>query len=155
MITRNGALHALGVAVAQKLDTKHETMLAQDGEITLSEDAHAMALIQWKEIAKHTHPELDLLFHVPNGGYRSIKTAGRMKAMGQKKGVSDYMLPVAMRPYYGLFLELKTDKGKPSGAQLDFLEAVKAQGYCGLIAKGWEEAAEMLINYLALEKKNG
>lgn len=81
-----------------------------------------------------------------------MRTAGRLKAMGTLAGVSDYLLPVARGTYHGLFLELKTDKGKLSEKQADFLEAVKKQGYCGLVAKGWQEAAEMIINYLSDSK---
>lgn len=49
----------------------------------------------------------DATFHVPNGGYRLGKEAGRMKAQGVKAGVSDLVIRQARGGWHGLYLELK------------------------------------------------
>lgn len=132
--------------------SQHETMRAPHGEIIMSEEAHAMALMQWAKIASNTTPELKWLFHIPNGGFRSKRTAIRMKAMGVLRGVSDYLLPISRGKYHGLFVELKTDKGKLSDEQFAFLDKMNKEGYLGLVAKGWEEASKMIMNYLSQAK---
>lgn len=47
-------------------------------------------------------PEWNLLFSIPNGGYRKLKTGIRMKKTGLKPGVPDLQLPVARGMYHGL-----------------------------------------------------
>ena len=56
---------------------------------------------------------------IPNGEYRSPRTAGRLKAMGVQAGVADLHLTL---PYGGLcaWIELKSDKGRQSPEQRAF-----------------------------------
>ena len=70
--------------------------------ITASESQEQQALFEWAELSKRCFPELELLFHVPNGGARSKATAGRLKAEGVKPGVPDLCLPVPRGAYHGL-----------------------------------------------------
>lgn len=58
------------------------------------EDNEQMILIRWAQFESDRHPELSLLFHVPNGGKRSKVEAARFKAMGVQAGVPDLFLPV-------------------------------------------------------------
>lgn len=53
----------------------------------LSESQEQIYLFQWAELNRRRMPELGLLFHVPNGGKRSMATARRLKAEGVKAGV--------------------------------------------------------------------
>ena len=43
------------------------------------------------------HPKLRWMFAIPNGGYRDVREATRLKKQGVKSGVSDMFLP----PFYG------------------------------------------------------
>ena len=115
------------------------------------EHDEAVALMQWVDLIINRYPELELLFHVPNGGFRSKNTAKKLKAEGVKKGVPDYILPVARGPYHGLFLELKRTKGgKTSPEQEALINKLRKQGYLALVAKGWEHASRILMGYLSL-----
>ena len=76
-----------------------------------------------------------LWLHVPNGGSRDIREAANLKRMGALAGASDLLL---FRPgacphcgtarLEGFALELKTDSGRPSEAQLNFMARFAAAG---------------------------
>ena len=115
---------------------------------TNSESNEQISLFEWCEYNLGKYPELKLLFHVPNGGYRSTATAGRMKAEGVKAGVPDLFLPVARQGYHGLFIEMKAGRNKPTAYQTQWLENLSNQGYLAVVCYGWEEAAKVLTEYL-------
>ena len=54
------------------------------------------------------------VFHIPNGGYRNAREAANLKRQGVKAGVPDLCIPVAKGGYHGLYIEMKTKKGKLS-----------------------------------------
>lgn len=115
------------------------------------ESSEQVSLFEWCEYSLRKYPQLSLLFHVPNGGFRSAATAGRMKAEGVKAGVPDLCLPVARGGYHGLFIEMKAGKNKPTELQKKWLTDLQEQGYLTAVCYGWEEAARLLTDYL--EKK--
>lgn len=93
--------------------------------------------------------ELNLLYHVPNGGSRHKAEAGRLRAEGVKAGVPDLCLPVARGQYHGLYIELKRQRGgRTSDHQSEWLDALSAQGYKAALCYGWEQAAGTIIEYL-------
>lgn len=101
--------------------------------------------------ALDTWPELRWLFAVPNGGWRAKRTAAAMKAEGVKPGVPDYLLPVRRGEHVGLAIELKTATGRPSPEQRAWLAHLAGQGWHAVIARGWEEAWDVVRDYMALE----
>jgi hypothetical protein len=112
-------------------------------------------LIQWKETMLPYEDRLRWLFHCPNGEYRDKRTAVKLKAMGVLPGVADYVLPVPIAPFAGCFMELKRSGLTPAQAwaactpdEKRFLQAVRQQGYAGVVASGWVQAAELLCQYL-------
>jgi len=82
-----------------------------------SESNEQIALFQWVSYQLKRYPELELLYHIPNGGHRYATTAKRLKAEGVKAGVPDLCLPVARGGYYGLYIEMKAGKNKPTDYQ--------------------------------------
>ena len=78
----------------------------------ISESVEQIHLFQWARMQSCTMPELNLLFHIPNGGKRNITTAKRLKAEGVKAGVPDLFLPVSRGGFFGLFIEMKVGKNK-------------------------------------------
>ena len=97
--------------------------------------------------------ELNLMFHIPNGGKRNAQEAARFKQMGVKAGVPDIFLPVPRGGFHGLWIELKAPKGKTSAVQDAFLGELDKQGYKTAVCYGWEMAAKVLKEYLGKEKK--
>ena len=113
------------------------------------EGAEQATLFHWAEMQSIWYPELELLFHIPNGGKRSKSEAARFKAEGVKPGVPDICLPVARGEYHGLYIELKRRSGNHAAdKQLDWLEKLNNQGYKTAICYGWEEAATVITKYL-------
>lgn len=109
-------------------------------------------LFQWAGVSRQKYPELELLFHVPNGGRREAREAASLKKQGVKPGVPDLILPVARGEYFGLYIELKAGKNKPSTHQLEWIENLNQQGYFVKVCYGWIEASEVIINYLEQPK---
>ena len=130
--------------------------LPKDKRLLPSEGEEQARLFSWCRMQLWQHPELELLFHIPNGGSRNKAEAGRFKAEGVKAGVPDLLLPVAKGGYHGLFIELKRlDGGRVSTEQKAWMDKLKGQGYRAAVCRGWEEASEELLGYLALGEESG
>lgn len=114
----------------------------------VSESVEQICLFRWASFASGTMPELDLMFHVPNGGFRNITTAKRLKAEGVKAGVPDICLPVPRGKYHGLFVELKIKGNKTTKNQDNWIKALQQQGYFVAVCYGWEQAKEVIEKYL-------
>jgi hypothetical protein len=116
---------------------------------TPTEGEEQATLFHWCEMVKGKYPELQLLFHIPNGGERRKSEAARMKAEGVKAGVPDLFLPVARVTYHGLFIEMKRRKGgRVSDEQREWIGNLLANGYAVEVCRGWEEAKDAIENYL-------
>lgn len=115
-----------------------------------TEDTEQTWLFQWARIQSGKWPELALLYAIPNGGRRPIKTAVNMKRTGTKAGVPDMFLPVARGGFHGMYIEMKRTKGgHVSDEQKAWIKALTEQGYKCVITKGWEDAAEQIKAYLS------
>ena len=114
-----------------------------------TEAQEQMTLFSWAAMQSGKYPELNLLYHVPNGGSRHKAEAGRLRAEGVKAGVPDLYLPVARGQYHGLYIELKRQRGgRISEEQVRWIDGLLEQGYAAAICKGWQEAASVIIDYL-------
>lgn len=114
-----------------------------------SEDTEQITLMHWAQMQYGRHPELRLLFAIPNGGSRNKIEAAKLKAMGVKAGVSDLFLPVPRGRYAGLWIEMKRlTGGRATKEQREWLAEMTRQGYAAHICKGWKAAAEVIQNYL-------
>ena len=113
-----------------------------------TESYHQQQLFLWSQWVSGKWPELELMYHVPNEGKRSKAAGGRLKAEGLKAGVPDICLPVARGKYHGLYIELKSEKGRETEAQSWWLAALRRQGYAARVCHGWVEARECIEKYL-------
>lgn len=82
--------------------------------------------------------------HFPAGEYRPAVTGGRLKALGTKPGWPDIIL-VKDGHLYGL--ELKTEDGRLSPAQVAAHEALAAAGATVAVAHGLDAAIAILRNW--------
>ena len=119
------------------------------------ESNEQQALFQWVEYAKSRYPELDLLYHIPNGGKRDKLEAARLKREGVKAGVPDLCLPIARGGFHGLYIELKAGKNTATPLQRQWITALNREGYAAAVCTGWEQAAEVIGDYLGMEKPAG
>lgn len=93
-------------------------------------------------------------FAIPNGGTRNLKEAIKFKRCGVQAGIPDLMVPISSGSFHGLFLELKRVKGgRVSDAQVFWLQYLREQGYYADVAYGFDEAQQIIMNYLALTPK--
>jgi hypothetical protein len=115
-----------------------------------SEDEEQISLIEWAELMGRTYPDLEWLHHIPNGGSRNKAEAARFKAKGVKAGVPDLFLPVPRGGYHGLYIELKRrgEHGTTRDSQKKWIAGLNKLGYVALVCRGWEEAANEIVEYL-------
>lgn len=116
--------------------------------VIASESQEQTALFRWKAYNIHTIPDLFLLHHIPNGGFRDKITARHLKEQGVMAGIPDISLPVARGGYHGMYIEMKVGDNKPSERQRECIERLREQGYRVDVCYGWVQAAEAITEYL-------
>jgi hypothetical protein len=80
------------------------------------------------------------IFAIPNGGHRSMATAGRLKAEGVASGVPDLFVPA-----WRLWVEMKRAKGGSlSPEQKDWIEYLEGVGYWVIVGKGADHAKQQI-----------
>jgi hypothetical protein len=115
-----------------------------------TEEDEQAALFQYAAYQQHPW---ELLFSIPNGGYRKIRTGIRLKRTGLKPGVPDIFLPVVRGKYSGMFIEMKSDRGRVQENQKEWHAVLKAQGYQVEVCRGCDQAVKAITNYLKLQKQ--
>lgn len=121
-------------------------------ELPPTESYEQIEFFKWVE--KNVHPKVaKLIWHTPNGGFRHVATAVRLKKEGAKKGVPDVTIAKACGAYHGAYIELKRVQGsKVSAEQQEYIEALTAEGYYCKIVRGHKELIEATKNYLNLKQ---
>lgn len=109
------------------------------------------ALFQWVSFYRGYCPEVNMLYHIPNGGSRDAREAANLKRQGVRAGVPDLCLPVARMGFHGLYIELKAGKNKPTQKQSEWMNALEIQGYATAVCYGWKAAVEVITKYLGKE----
>ncbi len=95
------------------------------------------------------YPKLALnLIAIPNGGARSRIEAAIMKGEGVTAGAADLCLFVACKGWHGLFIEMKTPKGKQQPSQKAWQAAVEGQGYKYVVCHCYVEFVDEINAYL-------
>lgn len=109
-----------------------------------------VACVNW---FRHQYAQMrHKLFSVPNGGYRSPKTAATMKEEGQLAGVSDLIFLHRNSQYGALLIEMKTPKGTQSDKQKEWQALIEPEGYKYVVCHSLEEFKTEIENYLAMEQ---
>lgn len=111
----------------------------------MSEHEIQKAFFQW--LAFKNPKVYRLAFAIPNGGHRHIAVAAKLKAEGVKSGVPDIFIPVAQKGFHGLFIEVKTEKGTPTKAQLIMMDELASQGYMVVLCKGLDAIIDTVESY--------
>ena len=122
---------------------------ALGGSAPLEHDEQS-ALFEWANAAQGEHPELCMLFAIPNGGARHPAVAAQLKAEGVKAGVPDIFLAVARGRWHGLFVELKrADRSNhATSAQRAWMEMLRRYGYSAIVCYGATDAINAIMGYL-------
>lgn len=123
----------------------------------MSEASEQMALVEFATRFQERIPELAWLFHPANGEKRDKATAGRLRAMGVRKGVPDLWLPVARYDPVanvtknGMVIELKFGRNRETPEQTAWLGFLARQGWDVHTCYDWMAAARALVRYLGHE----
>ena len=93
------------------------------------------------EIVKAIHRRGLFIFHIPNGGHRSMREGMRFKAIGVVAGIPDLFIPARL-----LWLEVKTPTGRLSPAQVRIHSLLTAIGHRVAVVRSVDEALKELSN---------
>lgn len=113
-----------------------------------SEATEQERVIAWAAWNERKHPELKLLYHIPNGGSRNEVEAVNLKRQGVKAGVPDLCLPAARCGFHGLYIEMKYGRNKTTQKQESWLDELRQQGYKAVVCYGADSAIKELETYL-------
>ena len=78
----------------------------------------------------------------------SVHVGALLNQQGRLPGASDLFIALPTNLYHGLFIEMKSLKGRPTDAQLAFIERMKRVGYYGTVCKGADAAIDVIKDYL-------
>ena len=121
----------------------------------MSEKALQMALIEYCDRISASVPDVEFLFHTPNGGQRHVRVAADFKRMGVRRGVPDLMLPLPDHSgqYIGLAIELKIKRGRATDQQLVWMQRLSEAGWATAILYDWTDAARMILKHLGKDPR--
>ncbi len=109
-----------------------------------SEHDLQVEIVRWCE-GDGEHLVRGRFFAVPNGGYRSKRTAARLKAEGLRPGVPDMIF---FRQSETLWIEVKNgEKGKLSGLQKEFIELLERNLHDVSVVRSLDEAILAITHF--------
>lgn len=117
----------------------------------MSEATEQAAFFEWATIAEPRIPELAFLAHWPNGEYRTVRTAVKLKAMGVKRGPLDCWLFARRGIHPGMAFEFKSKCGKLTDAQLEWGARLSGDGWKVDMFTNWQDAARAVCIYLGAD----
>ncbi|MFM2589446.1 VRR-NUC domain-containing protein [Vibrio sp. TBV020] len=120
------------------------------------ETAEQAALIDWSWLVSYQGEKLgESITHVPNEGKRGGKAQSDFKKLGGSKGYPDLIVDIAAGGFHGLRIEMKSPKGFSSSVskeQKEWIERLNRRGYLAVICYGFEEAKQVIVDYLGIGK---
>ncbi len=88
-------------------------------------------------------PETEF-WHTPNGGFRHVSIAKKLKDMGTQRGVPDLQFVHKGRAY---FIEMKAPDGVLSPSQKEFIPRLEACGCPVSVCQSWPEVEGALAGW--------
>lgn len=133
-------------AQGRELLNKQRNPVAKWGKSGPTESQQQAECVAW---FRAQYPELaQCLFSIPNGGFRSKRTAATIKREGAVPGIPDLFLATPKNGYSGLFIEMKTAKGKLSEKQVQMLATLSVHNYSCKVVYSIEEFKQVIAEYL-------
>lgn len=90
------------------------------------------------------------VYAIPNGGYRTKKTAANLKKEGVRPGIPDIHCFVAMPPYHGLYIEMKTETGTLTDSQEIMIPLIRREGHKVVVCRSEASALTEILKYLGM-----
>lgn len=104
-------------------------------------------VVAWTRANERNYPYLWLLHNSLNGAKRTKANGDKLVKQGMLPGVPDLLLPVKQGIYSGLYIEMKSTKGRISIDQSKFLRAVSDNGYAVSVCYSANEAIKRIEDY--------
>ena len=111
----------------------------------MTEDQLQIAAMCWIRLA---YPNT-VSFHVANERKTSPMRGAKLKKMGVLAGVPDIHILDPRKTYCGLFIELKTAKGRLTPSQKDVIERIENAGYKCAVCRSLDEVIEVVDDYFS------
>lgn len=102
------------------------------------------------DFIKFQYPDvLPFTIHVKNERKTSLYMGSLNKRLGVLKGTPDLFIAWPTSDHHGLFIEMKSRKGRPTIEQKEFIERANLKGYYATIAYGADQAIDTIRKYLS------
>jgi len=130
------------------------------------------AVIEWCLVNATIHPQLGMIYAIPNGANKSYTARKKFQAEGLRSGVPDLHLPVSSKPaytlnvpnhsrnndgdtfeskvYHSLYIELKRWDGRLSANQVIWKERLEKYDNCVVVCYTLDNALDAIWWYLGL-----
>ena len=105
-------------------------------------------VIAWARANERNYPYLWMLHSSLNGLKRTKNAQGKAKAQGMLSGVPDLFLPVKNNNFVGLYIEMKSAKGRVSVEQSRYLKCAAENGYSVVVCYSAVDAINTIKSYL-------
>lgn len=106
------------------------------------------AVIAWARANEQNYQYLWLLHSSLNGVKLSKNQAGKAKTSGMLPGVPDLFLPVKNSHFSGLYIEMKSSKGRVSVEQSRYLKCAAENGYSVVVCYSAVDAINTIKAHL-------
>lgn len=103
--------------------------------------------IQCVKYFKLKYPNITI-FSIPNGGRRNEVEASILKAEGTLAGVADLQILKSNAAFHGLFIEMKTEKGRQTDSQREFEVKCFTEGYQYSVCRSFDDFRNVVDDYL-------
>ena len=101
--------------------------------------------VRWFRLA---YPS-ELIFAIPNGGARDAVTGAMLRAEGATRGIPDLMIAAKRAGYGGMFIEMKSAKGRLSVSQAQMIARLKELDYYCEVCRSFDEFTAAVRWYMS------
>ena len=105
-------------------------------------------VIAWARANENNYPYLWMLHSSLNGLKRTKNAQGKAKQQGMLSGVPDLFLPVKNNNFVGLYIEMKSTKGRVSVEQSRYLKCAAENGYSVVVCYSAVDAINTIKAHL-------
>lgn len=114
------------------------------------EHDNQVALMHWCKTHEAEYPQLGMIFATPNARKCTAIQGKYLNAEGRRAGVSDLFLSVPSTKYHGMYIEMKSQSGRLTETQIDWLCKADKYGYYTATCYSWITAVNAIVDYLGL-----
>ena len=115
------------------------------------ESAYQTQVVEWSRWAHKANPSRYPMLNMLHCSLNGVKLSGTQakvaKGQGMLSGVPDLFLPVPKNGYHGLFIEMKSEKGRVTENQHWFLSNADSLGYKTVVCYSAKEAISAIEAY--------